>query len=132
MTSEVVISFRDFEPPTVLGGVSDTKGTETENIGATFEVDPILGMNGIIELNFASTSSSLCGSTVSYRREENGKWVPSVSHLKIFEDRITTQVALDEGLKLLTAVMTPSNEDGSLDYTRKILFFVSNETIQAP
>ena len=132
MTSGVVTSFRDFEPPTVLGGTSETKGAETENIGATFEVDPILGVNGIVELNFASSSSSLCGSTVSYRREENGKWVPSVSHLKIFEDRITTQVALDEGMKLLTAVMTPSIGDGSLDYSRKILFFLSNETFQSP
>lgn len=132
VTTEVVTNFRDFEPPQVLGGVSDTKGAETENIGVTFEVDPILGMNGIIDLNFASSSTLLCGSTVSYRREENGKWIPSVSHLKIFEDRITTQVALDEGMKMLTAVMTPSNEDGSLDYSRKILFFVSNETFQSP
>ena len=58
--------------------------------------------------------------------------MPSVSHLKIFDDHITTQVSLDEGMNLLTAVMTPPNEDGSLDYSRKRLFFVHNETFQSP
>lgn len=132
VVAETVTGFRDFEPPRVLGGISKAKGTETEDIGMTFDVDPVLGVNGIVDLSFASSSTAVCGNTVSYRYEENGKWVPSISQLKLFEDKITTQVSLDEGMKLLSAVMTPSNDDGSLDYSRKILFFISNETFQSP
>ncbi len=132
VVTETATNFRDFDPPQVVGGASRPKGTDIESIGVTLEVDPILGINGIVGLSFAASSTSLCGRTVSYRREENGKWVPSVSHLKIFDDHITTQVSLDEGMNLLTAVMTPPNEDGSLDYSRKRLFFVHNETFQSP
>ncbi len=130
--SETTTSFRDFRPPQVFGGVCEPKGTEIEKIGVTLEVDPVLGANGIVNLNLASSSTSACGRTVSYRHEENGKWVPSISHLKIFEDVVTTMVSLDEGMQLLTGVMTPSHEDGSLDYSRKLLFFIRNETFQSP
>ena len=127
-----LLSYQDSFP--VPGGSSDrgeesrTSKMEERQLGHVFEVDPVMGINGIIHFNQSTISKSLHGYSTSYRKLEGSEWVPFVQFPKFYESSITAQVYLGENSDFLVGVGTPSLEDGQPDTSRKWVFFIHNDT----
>lgn len=98
---------------------------ETWNVGTSVEVDPILSAGGgVLELNMAPPITSFAGRDVFHRVLVDGEWKPNVTMDSFYRMTPTTQLNLPVNIPVLAAVMSPPNEKGWTDPTRKVLLFV--------
>ena len=102
---------------------------DTKKVGMTLEVEPILGANDkIIDLRFSPTLVYFTG------WESWGKW-----HMKEAESqmqmptfyvlRVTTGTTLIAGQTQMIAALSPKDEKGNTDPTRKIMVFVRADVL---
>ena len=98
---------------------------ETRNVGATLEVDPVLGAdNHTIDLNLAPELVYNTGFE-SYGEFENGGNKNEVKMPKFYAAKITTQVTVIEGEYLMIGAISPRDlETGEADSSRKLLLFI--------
>jgi hypothetical protein len=98
---------------------------ETRNIGITVEVDPVLSpAGGVLDLNLAAEFSSFWGYDVLHRILVEGEWKPNVTMPAFYTMQPTTQLSLPVDVPVLVAVMSPPDEKGWTDPSRKVLLFV--------
>lgn len=106
------------------------KGFQTRNVGATLEVDPVLGAEGrIIDLNLAPELVYLSGFDSWGSHEGEGGTV-EIRSPQFFTVKTTTQIAVTDGEYCLLSAQSPRNEEtGSTDASRKVMAFVRVDVI---
>lgn len=141
----------EYEPPG-LGGVNLLKPTakqirqsilrnflrlptahtafETRNVGSSFEIAPTVGVSGkVIDLRFAPEVLVLAGYEVYAEFETPGgyryqdKW-------PVFNDlRVNTGLTCRDGQYALATVLTPWDDEGQLDPSRKMMVLVKCDVL---
>jgi len=98
---------------------------ETRNVGVTVEVDPVFGTSGgILDLNMAPEQVFHFGESVHHRFLDSGKWQPNITMPVFYVIKTTTQITLPAETPVLISVMSPPDENGVIDSSRKVLLFV--------
>jgi hypothetical protein len=106
----------NFATPTAL---------ETRNVGVTVEVDPVFGASGgTLDLNMAPEQVFHFGESVHHRFLDSGKWQPNITMPVFYAMKTTTQITLSAETAVLVSVMSPPDENGKVDPSRKVLLFV--------
>lgn len=99
---------------------------ETRNIGVIVEVDPAISPGGgVLDLNLAPEFSSFWGRDVLHRILHEGEWKPNVTMPAFYSMQPTTQLSLPLDIPVLVAVMSPPDEKGWTDPSRKVLLFAT-------
>jgi hypothetical protein len=107
------------------GGFATPNAFESRNIGTTVEVDPVISpAGGMLDLNLAAEFSSFWGHDVLHRILVEGEWKPNVTMPAFYTMQPTTQLSLPVDVPVLVAVMSPPDEKGWTDPSRKVLLFV--------
>lgn len=103
---------------------------ETRNIGSTLEVEPTLGEdNKTIDLGFLPEISSHTGNTAWHEgRDTNGN--PFKIAMPDFHIlRISTAITCLNSQYTLAGVVSPKDEKGETDMTRKVMVFVKCDVL---
>ena len=102
---------------------------ETRNVGPTLEIEPTLSEdNKIIDLRFVPEIVYHVGNTVWEEwKDQYGKTL--VQMPKFYTVRIATGVTLAAGQYLMVAAVSPKNQDGATDFSRKLMIFVKAEVL---
>lgn len=102
---------------------------ETRNIGSKLEIEPTLGSdNKIIDLRFVPEIIYHAGNKVW--AEWKGKHGNVTVQMPDFYTlRINTAVTLIDGQPMLVAALSPKNQDGFPDFTRKLMIFVRADIV---
>jgi hypothetical protein len=107
------------------GKPSVPNGNETINTGVTVEVDPVFSAGGrVLDLNMAPERVKSFGTSVHHRILTEGRWIEDVTMPVIYRMAPTTQIALPMDTPVLVAVMSPPDEKGVIDSSKKVLLFV--------
>lgn len=107
------------------GGFATPNAFESRNVGTTVEVDPVMSpAGGMLDLNLAAEFSSFWGHDVLHRILVEGEWKPNVTMPAFYTMQPTTQLSLPVDVPVLVAVMSPPDEKGWTDPSRKVLLFV--------
>ncbi len=102
------------------------EAAEKWKVGTTVEVDAVLSAGGgSLELNMAPETVSLVGSDVFHRVLVDGEWKANVTMASLYSMKPTTKLHLPLGVPVLVAVMTPPNDEGWADASRKRVLFVT-------
>lgn len=117
-----------FDPPSEKGARAVPKEFSYRELGVMWELDPIMGNNGRIDVNQRIGLSSALGHSVSYRALVDEVWQPSIQFPKFYSATYIGQSTLAPDANLLVAVGTPADSDGSPDLSKKLLFFLHNDT----
>jgi hypothetical protein len=107
------------------GRPSVPQANETINTGVTVEVDPVFSASGrVLDLNMAPERVESFGTSVHHRILFEGTWTEDVTMPVIYRMSPTTQVALPMDTPVLVAVMSPPDDKGVIDSSKKVLLFV--------
>jgi hypothetical protein len=107
------------------GGFATPNAFETRNVGTTVEVDPAMSpAGGVLDLNVAAEFSSFWGHDVLHRILVEGEWKPDVTMAAFYTMQPTTQISIPINTPVLVAVMSPPDDKGWTDPSRKVLLFV--------
>ncbi|MDF1863043.1 MAG: hypothetical protein P1U87_22695 [Verrucomicrobiales bacterium] len=117
-----------FDQPLEKGGKAIPKETSPRDLGAIWELDPVMSNNGRIDVNQRFEVASAHGHSVSYRALVDEVWQPSIQFPKFYSATYTGRSTLAPDANLLVAVGTPAAEEGSPDLSKKLLFFLHNDT----
>jgi hypothetical protein len=94
-------------------------------VGATVELEYVSSPdNTLVDLNVAPEFVKLVRTSVLHRRKSGG-WVPDVTMPFFYTMKPTTAITIAEDVPTLFTIMTPADEEGKADRTRKILLFVT-------
>jgi hypothetical protein len=131
----------DYEAPRLLNPEAEkgsktvlvlphAKAFETRNVGATLEVDPVLGADGrTVDLNLAPELVYLSGFDSWGNHEGEGGTV-EIRTPEFFTVKTTTQVVAVDGEYCLLSAQSPRNEEtGATDGSRKLMAFVRVDVI---
>lgn len=120
-----IIFHQTFDLPSEAGRLSVPEAAETKNVGVTVEVDPVVSEpGGAVEANLAAEFSSYFGKDVLHRVLIDGEWKPNVTMPRFYTMQPTTQLSIPLNSQVLVAVMSPPDESGWTDPSRKVLLFV--------
>lgn len=102
---------------------------ETRNLGSTLEIEPTLSVDGkIIDLRLVPEIVYHVGNRTW--AEWKGKHGNSPVQMPTFYAlRFNTAVTLADGQSVLVAALSPKNQDGFPDFTRKLMVFVKADVI---
>jgi hypothetical protein len=117
-----------FDQPLEKGGKAIPKESRPRDLGAIWELDPVMSDNGRIDVNQRIEVASAHGHSVSYRALVDEVWQPSIQFPKFYSSTYTGQSTLAPDANLLIAVGTPADAEGSPDLSKKLLFFLHNDT----
>lgn len=107
------------------GQHSNPSKHQTRNIGVTVEVDPVVGRGGgVVDLNISPERVAHFGESIHHRVLVDSKWEPDVSMPVFYTMRVTTQITAPFGVPILIGLMSPPDEKGWIDASRKVLLFV--------
>ncbi|MCB1204741.1 MAG: hypothetical protein KDN18_10820 [Verrucomicrobiae bacterium] len=98
---------------------------ETRNVGVTVEIDPVVSPGGnVLDLNLAPEFSSFWGRDVLHRVLSDGEWEPNVTMPRFYTMQPITQLSLPLNVPVFVAAMSPPDDKGWTDPSRKVLLFV--------
>lgn len=123
-------SIREVIHPTIWvkpteGAFATPGGFETRNVGTTVEIDPVLSTGGgMLDINMVPQISARVGDDVFHRILFDGEWKPNVTMPAFYTMQPTTQLSLPLNTHVLVAAMSPPDEKGWTDPSRKVLLFV--------
>ncbi len=108
------------------GGMhSNPESHETRNFGVTVEVDPVVSAGGsLLDLNMSPERVAHFGESIHHRTLIDSKWVTDVTMPVFYTMRATTQITVPIGIPVLIGAMSPPDEKGWIDPSRKVLLFV--------
>lgn len=107
------------------GGLATHTRFSTRTVGTAVEVDPVLGTTGgMLELNMAPQFVRYVGTDVFHRVLSGGEWKPNVTMPSFYTMQPTTRLSLPLDTAVLVAVMSPPDDKGWADASRKVLLFV--------
>lgn len=108
------------------GSFSRPTDLATRSTGITVEVDPAFHADGkVAEINLAPEWIRHFGETVHHRVSVDGTWSPDVTSPNFYAMKVTTQVSAPVDTPVLVAVMSPPDEEGRIDSSRKMLLFLT-------
>ena len=97
---------------------------ETRNLGATLEIEPTIGENNqYIDLRIAPEIVYHTGNT-KWATWKSAEGESDVQMPDIYTLRVTTAAALANNQPCLLAALSPKNDKGDADFSRKVLVFV--------
>jgi len=103
---------------------------ETRNIGSTLEVEPTLGEdNRTIDLRFLPEISYHTGNTVWHEGKDTNGNPFKVAMPDFHVLRLSTAITCINGQYTMTGVVSPKNDKGDTDMTRKVMTFVKCDVI---
>lgn len=98
---------------------------DTRNVGITVEVDPVFSAGGTsLDLNMAPEQVFYFGKSVHHRLQVDGAWQSNITMPVFYTMKPTTQMTIPLETPVLVSVMSPPDEKGWIDSTRKVLLFV--------
>lgn len=102
---------------------------ETKNLGSTLEIEPTLGEDArIIDLRFLPEIVYHVGNEVW--AEWKGEYGNSPIQMpKFYKVSVNTSVTLADGRPMLVAAVSPKDDKGLPDFTRKLMVFVKADVI---
>ncbi len=102
-------------------------GFQTQNLGATLEIEPILGADGkSIDVSFRPEICYHVGETFWGKDARVTYKMPTIYTL-----RVNTSFTLTNGKFHFVSALTPKDENGKADPTKKILIFVKADILTA-
>ncbi len=106
---------------------------ETRNLGSTLEIEPTSSRdNRIIDLRLAPEFSWQTGRTVwQERKDENGNTI-KIEMPEIYSLHLTTALTLRSGVHSLAGILSPKDQNGRTDPTRKVMIFVKADNLVVP
>lgn len=141
-TSESIHEFiypTEYEPPVLPGekeniaafpsNPATPTAFETRNVGSTLEIEPVIGEdNRTIDLRFAPEIIYHTGNEV-WAELRKGKNKNRIQMPNFYTLRITTGVVLMTGQPFLAAALSPKDDAGEADFSRKVLVFVKADVL---
>ncbi len=107
------------------GALARPTAFETRNVGTTVEVDPVISAGGrMLDLNMAPEITTFFGWDTLHRVQVGTEWKPNVTMPAFYRMQSTTQLFLPLNVAVLVAVMSPPDDKGWTDPSRKVLLFV--------
>jgi len=102
---------------------------ETKNLGSTLEIEPTLGVDGkIIDLRLLPEIVYHVGNEIwSEWKGEHGN--SPIQMPKFYKLSVNTSVTLADGKPILIAALSPKDEQGNPDFTRKLMVFVKADVL---
>lgn len=123
-------SIREMRYPSVWekakdGGSANPTAFEARNVGTTVEIDPVISATGrMLDLNLAPEITTFSGWDTLHRVKVGTEWNPNVTVPAFYRIQPSTQLSLPLDTPVLVAVMSPPDEKGWTDPSRKVLLFV--------
>lgn len=103
---------------------------ETRNLGGTLEVEPIIAEDGKhVSLRFAPEIVWHTGNTVWAEDKDAHGNVSKVQMPQMYSLRVMTAITCIDGQYNLVAVLSPKDQDGVTDFTRKVMMFVKCDVV---
>ncbi|MCH7226671.1 hypothetical protein [Haloferula sp. A504] len=103
---------------------------ETRNLGGTLEVEPGLSDDGrIVDLKFSPEIVWHTGNTVWAEDKDAHGNVSKVQMPQMYSLRVNTAITCIDGQYNLVAVLSPKDQDGVTDFTRKVMMFVKCDVV---
>lgn len=102
---------------------------ETRNLGSTLEIEPTLGIDDkFIDLRFLPEIVYHVGNEIwAEWKGEHGN--SPVQMPKFYKVSINTSVTLAAGKPMLVAALSPKDDQGKPDFTRKLMVFVKADVL---
>jgi hypothetical protein len=102
---------------------------ETRNLGSTLEIEPTASEDGKrIDLRFVPEIVYHVGNeTWAEWKDEHGSC--PIQMPTMYTIRLNTAVSLANGMPLMVGALTPKNEKGLPDHTRKLMVFVKADVL---
>jgi hypothetical protein len=102
---------------------------ETRNLGSTLEIEPTLGVdNKIIDLRFLPEIIYHVGNEV-WAEWKGFHGNSPIQMPKFYKVSINTAVTLADGKPMLVGAVSPKDEKGFPDFTRKLMIFVKADVL---
>ncbi len=106
---------------------------ETRNLGTTFEIEPTLGPdNRLIDLRFAPQLVWQTGRTVWQEQKDEKGNVAKIELPEIYSLRLTASLAMRSGVHSLAGILSPKDQNGRTDTSRKVMVFVKADSLAVP
>lgn len=106
-------------------------GFETRNLGSTLEIEPTLGGNNrIIDLRFAPDCVWHTGDTYFMEEKDSLGNVTKIQMPVMYSIRTTTALTLLDGQYQMPCVLTPKDEKGNADRSKKVMLFVKCDVME--
>jgi hypothetical protein len=102
---------------------------ETKNLGSTLEIEPTLGEdNKIIDLRFLPEIVYHVGNEI-WAEWKGVHGDSPIQMPKFYKVSVNTSVTLADGKTMLVAAISPKDEEGNPDFTRKLMVFVKADVL---
>ena len=102
---------------------------ETRNLGSTLEIEPTVGENGkVVDLRLLPMLLYHTGNKV-WHEETVGKDTYKMQMPDIYKISADTSMTLITGQSFLMAAVSPKDEKGEVDFTKKVLIFVRADVL---
>ncbi len=125
--SEVSTKENDTETTKKSSSSPTPTAFETRNVGATLEVEPILGEDGsTVDLILKPEIVSLIGHS-DWGTSADGKVPMKMPTFRTY--RINTSITVIKGQYHMAAALTPQNENNETDSSKKLLVFVKSDIL---
>ncbi|MBL9117512.1 MAG: hypothetical protein JNJ83_21070 [Verrucomicrobiaceae bacterium] len=116
------------EVPREITGVDVPTPTafEVKPVGARMEIDPVVGAdNKTIDLNIAPELTYQVGEVVHQEVQNGEKTLATIKQPEFYTVKVITSISVRDGSSTLAGIMTPQNEKGDADITRRVLCLIS-------
>ena len=98
---------------------------ETRNLGSTLEVAPNIGARGrVIDLNFTPQIVWHSGDTVWVETKDGLGNISRIQMPRMYKLSVNTAITCIDGQYNLVAVLSPKDQEGTTDFSRKVMVFV--------
>lgn len=98
---------------------------ETRNLGSTLEIEPTVGDSGrVIDLRFAPEIVWHTGNTIWNKTTDGAGNESTIEMPLIYKLAVNTAITCIDGQYTLVAALSPKDQTGEMDFTRKVMVFV--------
>jgi hypothetical protein len=117
------------QPPPPVASAPTPVAWETRNLGSTLEIEPTIGENDkIIDLRLLPTLVYHSGNRV-WHEETKDKDTYKIQMPDFYKIQFDTSTTLITGQPFLISAVSPKNEKGDADFTKKVLIFVRADVL---
>lgn len=104
---------------------------ETRNVGSNLEVEPTLRTNGrTIQLKLAHESVLHTGQAIWQQTKDSLGNDNKIQMPLFYSVNLKTMLACQDGAYMLVGLLSPSGEDGEVDYEKKLMIFAKCDVVK--
>lgn len=104
---------------------------ETRHLGSTLEIEPNLGADGrIIDLIFAPEIVWHTGNTIWNETKDGMGNVATIEMPLFYKLAVNTAITCIDGQYTMVAALSPKDQHGEMDFTRKVMVFVKCDVMK--